>query len=72
MKRRAVRATLIALALSGMSYLGQATGGGEGFFPDPSQPAQGAELGPTLFFGGIVWVLAFLPWKDFVKRILKR
>ncbi len=68
MKRRAIRASLIALALGGMSYVGQTQAGGEGFFPDPNQPAQGVELSSLIIMTSLVWILAFLPWKLILNR----
>ena len=68
MKQRAIRASVIALLFGGMSYLGQTQTGGEGFFSDPNQPAQGADLPSLIFITAIIWILAFLPWKKFIKR----
>ncbi len=68
MKRRLIRATLIASALGVLVFFGP-KGGGEGFFPDPNQPVQPVDTNATLFFLAFVWLMAFLPWKSLVRRI---
>lgn len=71
MKRRFIRATIIASVLGVLLFFGH-KGGGEGFFPDPNQPVQPVDTNATLVFIAIVWLVSFLPWKGIVKRIARK
>ena len=71
MKKRLIRAFIFSGISGLLNYIGSVSPGGEGFFPDKSQPAPGFDS--TVFVMALIigWGIGFIPWGD-LRNLFKR